>query len=264
MIELTPTARERFDAYLSRLRSALRGTPQVEAEEVEQNVREHIEVALGGVPAPVGAEHLGAVLDRLGPPERWIADDEQSAWKRAINRLRSGPEDWRLAYLSFALFAASFLFLPIGGVLLLIPAFVVSRAAVSLLAEKGDPIGARRWLIYPAIATVMVILLVPVLVGPPAGIVAWSIEEKGLYRASGLDRDELLLAERVQLETGLVMAVFGAWWMIAAAILAAAYRPLQIAFRPILDRWRRRHLAVLALVGAIIAAIGATVFYVTW
>jgi hypothetical protein len=64
MIEMTQTARERFDAYLLRLRRAFLGSPQVKADGVEQNVREHIEIALAAAPAPVGADRLGAVLDR--------------------------------------------------------------------------------------------------------------------------------------------------------------------------------------------------------
>ena len=84
MIELTDTARERFDSYLMRLRSALRGARSVEPDDVEQSVREHIEFALAGTPAPVGAEHLGVVLDRLGPPERWIPEEERPIWNMPI------------------------------------------------------------------------------------------------------------------------------------------------------------------------------------
>ena len=46
MIEMTPAARERMDNYLQHLRSELRGTRSVVVDEVEQSVREHIEIAL--------------------------------------------------------------------------------------------------------------------------------------------------------------------------------------------------------------------------
>ena len=42
MIEMTPAARDRVDNYLQRMRSELRGTRSVAADEVEQSVREHI------------------------------------------------------------------------------------------------------------------------------------------------------------------------------------------------------------------------------
>ena len=261
MIEMTPTARERLEAYLARLRSALRGAPHVEPEEVEQNVREHIEIALAAIPAPVGAEHLGVVLDRLGPPERWIGDEERPGWKRIMDRFRSGPEDWRLAYSAFALFLLTILLMPIGGILLLFPAYLLSRAAVSFMAEKGDAIGARKWLIYPPIAMLLAFLAMAVLVAPGAGITAWAIDELGIYRTVDLERHTLPAGRRVQLEAGAVMAAFGLSWLIAAPVLAAAHRPLQIAFMPLLNGWRRRHLAVLALVGAMVSAIGAVVLY---
>ena len=46
MIEFTPTARERFDDYMRRLHVALAGRKSTEAEDVEQSVHEHIEIAL--------------------------------------------------------------------------------------------------------------------------------------------------------------------------------------------------------------------------
>ena len=53
MIDLTPSARQRLDDYFLRLRQSLRRASPAEADDVEQSVREHIDVALAGVPAPV-------------------------------------------------------------------------------------------------------------------------------------------------------------------------------------------------------------------
>jgi hypothetical protein len=247
MIEMTETARQRFDSYLARLRSALRGARSVEPDDVEQSVREHIEFALAGAPAPVGAEHLGVVLDRLGPPERWIPDEERPIWRQVFDRLRSGPEDWRLAYIAFALFCATIIFFPIGGVLLLVPAFLVSRAYVSFATEKGDPIGARKWLVYPAIVMLLFFVLAAIVVAPAAGITAFLIEEQHLYR------------DDVRLQAAAGIAAFGAWFLAAAALLALMLRPLQAFFRPVLDGLRRRHFAILAALGAIAAAAGAAI-----
>ena len=65
MIELTAEARQKFDDYLARMRSALRGTRAVEAAEVEQNVREHVELALSGSEGPVGPRSGGTALHCL-------------------------------------------------------------------------------------------------------------------------------------------------------------------------------------------------------
>ena len=147
MIEMTPAARERVDNYLQRMRSELRGTRFGVADEIEQSVREHIEVALAGAQSPVGAAEVIGVLDRLGAPERWLADEERPVWRRLLDKIRSSPEDWRLAYLAFGLFLASFIFMPAGGVLLLIPAMLVSRAYIELARDRGEVLGARRWLV---------------------------------------------------------------------------------------------------------------------
>lgn len=247
MIEMTDTARQRFDSYLSRLRSSLRGARSVEPDDVEQSVREHIEFALAGTPAPVGAEHLGVVLDRLGPPERWIPEEDRPIWRQVFDRLRSGPEDWRLAYVAFALFCATMIFFPVGGVLLLIPAFLVSRAYVSFAAEKGDRIGARKWLVYPAIVMLLLFVLGIIIIAPGAGITAFLIEEQGLYRGDN----------RMQVAAG--VASFGGWFILAAAFLAWMLRPLQAFFRPVLDGVTRKHFIILAVIGAIAAAAGAAI-----
>src|SRR5688572_27853713 len=114
MMELSTSARQQFDEYFRRLRHSLRGVSPAEAEDVEDSVREHIEVALEGAPAPVPGEQLAEVLNRLGAPDRWVPVDERPLLQRVIQRLRSGPEDWRLAYLAFGLFALGLLLLPVG------------------------------------------------------------------------------------------------------------------------------------------------------
>lgn len=250
MIELTDTARERFDSYLMRLRSALRGARSVEPDDVEQSVREHIEFALAGTPAPVGAEHLGVVLDRLGPPERWIPEEERPIWKQMFDRLRSGPEDWRLAYLAFGMFALTFLLMPIGGILLLIPAFLLSRAYVAFVTDKGEPVGARKWLVYPAIVMLMLFVVGPFLIGPAIALAAYLIEEKRMYDGVALHQGAL------------VVGAGAAWLVVAAGILALLLRPLQAFFRPVLDGVRRRHLLYLAIAGVVIAAAAAGVILV--
>ena len=258
MIEMTPAARERVDNYLQRMRSELRGTRSVVADEVEQSVREHIEIALGNAQSPVGATEVIGVLDRLGPPERWLADEDQAAWRRLMGRLLDGPEDWRLAYIAFGLFLASALFLPVGGFFLILPAMFVSRAYVELLRERGEPLGARRWLVYPSIAVVLAFALGILIVAPPLPVMALGLDNHGFEELFDVPGNT---AGRLRFVLGMGGVVFGSWWIIAAAFCAAFLRPIRFVFAPLLDGLQRKHFAVLAGIGALVAAAGATLIY---
>lgn len=254
MIDMTPAARERLDNYLQRMRSELRGTRSVVADEVEQSVREHIEIALAQSPGPVGATEVIGVLDRLGPPERWLADEERPVWRRLMDKLREGPNDWRLAYLAFGLFLVSFLFFPVGGFFLIIPAMLVSRAYVELLRDRGEPMGARRWLVYPAIVFVLTVAVMLLVIGPPLPVMGWGMEEQGFERLFDVPEST---AGRMRFIFGMGSVLFGSWWIIAAGFCAAFLRPIRFVFAPLLDNVRRKHFAVLAGIGALVAAAGA-------
>lgn len=261
MIELSESARQRFEDYLRRLRVTLRGSRSVQADDVEQSVREHVEVALTGIPAPVGAEFLAPVLERLGPPERWLPEEERPAWRRMMERIAKGPDDWRLAYLSFSLLLLMLLLLPIGGILLLFPAYLVSRAYIEFIAGRGEEIGARRWLVYPAIVLVLVFAIGLFLVGPVAPLLAWGIGDHGFHRVWNLRFDNQPIVERLRVEGGFAAIAFGSWWIVASGIIAIVLRPIRFVFKPLLDRLRRVHLLFLTLAGAIAIAAGAALLY---
>jgi hypothetical protein len=261
MIEMTTAARERLDNYLQRMRSELRGTRSVVAEEVEQSVREHVEIALADVPTPVGATEVIGVLDRLGPPERWLEDEEQPMWRRALGHVQSGPEGSRLAYLAFGLFLASIVFLPIYGFLLLIPAMFVGRAYVELQRESGQPLGAHRWLVYPAIAVVLAFATALLIIGPPLPLLAFALSGVPQDRVQQLFDVPRTQAGEARFLFGMGGVLFGSWWIVAAGFCAAFVRPIRVVFAPLLDGLRRNHFAVLATIGALVAAAGATLIY---
>jgi hypothetical protein len=258
MIEMTPSARERLDNYLQRMRTELRGTRSIVADEVEQSVREHIEIALATAQAPVGATEVIGVLDRLGPPERWLADEERPLLRRFMDRLRSGPEDWRLAYFAFGLFLLSFLLLPMGGILLIIPAMFVSRAYVEFARDRGEPLGARRWLVYPSIAVVLAFAVSLLIVGPPLPAIAFALQDDGFEQFLDIPQSR---AGQMRFLFGMGSVLFGSWWIVAAAFCAAFLRPIRFVFAPLLDGVRRKHFAVLAAIGALVAAVGAALIY---
>lgn len=254
MIEMTPAARERLESYFERMRSELRGTQSDVADEVEQSVREHIEIALADAQSPVGATEIIGILDRLGPPERWLADEGRPMWRRALDRVHSGPADWRLAYLSLGLVLASIVLLPIYGFLLLIPAMFVSRAYVELARDRDEPLGAGRWLVYPAIAIVLMFATALLVIGPPLPLIAYGLDEHRFEELFGAPTSR---AGQIRFGLGMGAVIFGSWWIIAAAFCAAFLRPIRFIFAPLLDRLQRKHVWVLALIGAVVAAVGA-------
>jgi len=254
MIEFTEEAKRRLDLYLARMRSLLRGSRAVEASEVEQNVREHVAFALASAEAPVGADRLAGVLEQLGPPERWLPEDDRAWWLKAWDGLIKGPEDWRLAYVSFGLTTLMVVFFPIGGILLLLPAFIASRAWVSHMTERNEPLDARRWFVLPPIV-LMFLLFVGGTMGSVIGMAGVLASETDLRRY-GLPypghRPEHLVAF-----AGYLALVAGGWWIVLSGIFAFLFEPIRTLFAPLLVRMKRRHLLMLTALGALALGIGA-------
>lgn len=256
MIDLTPEAKDRFDAYLLRVHKALRGSRAVTADEVEQNVREHVEIALAtgpGAGGPVAADRLGMVLEQLGPPERWLPDEERPAWRRVMDRVMNGPEDWRLPYLSFGLTLLMIIAIPIGGIVLLLPAFLLSRATVALAAERGEDLGARRWLVLPPIVFALLIVAVLLLIAVPGGLGAMLLEDEG--RTFGWHADSR--QEQIRLGIGVVALAAGTWFIVLSGLVAMLMTPIRALFAPVLSGMRRAHALVLTIAGGVLLAIGS-------
>lgn len=253
MIDMTPAARERLDDYLLRLRTALRGASAEVAEDVEQNVREHIEISLGDAQAPVSETVMIGILDRLGPPEQWLGDDERPAAQAAVPAQTSS----RLPYISFALVIASIVLIPMFGFLLLIPAMFVSRAWIDQMRERDEPLGSRRWLVYPAIALVLLFVTFLMLIIPPQVVIA---STRGTDLRSLFDFPATP-AGQSRFLAGFRGVLFGSWWIVAAGLCAMLVRPIRFVFAPLLDGLQRKHFAALAALGALAAAAGAVLLY---
>lgn len=257
MTDFTPEAKRKFDEYLQRMRFSMRGRRAVETDEVEQNVVEHVQAALAGVPSPVGQERLGEVLTQLGPPERWLPEDERPAWRRWADRFMTGPEDWRLAYISLALMFLTIVFLPVGGILLLIPGYLVSRAYVELLGDRGEPLGARKWLVLPPIVLLMVLLCGAALFAP-AGAIGAILSEMGI-RELGWEWDSR--ADRMRIFSGILSIATGTYWIVLSALFALLVRPFRALFQPLTANLRAGHAWALTAAGAIVAGFGAVLLY---
>jgi len=256
MMELTPAAQQRFDEYFRRLRQSMRGASPAEAEDVEQSVREHIDVALAGVATPIGNEQLSEVLERLGAPDRWLGVAEPSFVQRVMERLRSGPEDWRLAYAAFGLFLLALILMPIGiGALLMFASYLVSRAYVDFMETKDEVPGGRRWLVYPPIALFLFLAIAFFVVGPAGPIVGWGLGENGFFRIL-TEANVQAPYPRVRFAAGATAAVLGTWWILASLIGMVVHPVSRFLFKPLLARVRRSHFLGLTIIGVLTLTLG--------
>ena len=254
---LTQDAQGDLERYLGRVKSALRPHPSVDADDVEREIRGHIEAELEGASAPVTAERLRSVLDRLGSPGDWVPTDELPAWRKLLLQLSSGREDWRLSYLALGLFVSCPLLGPVAP-LAFFTSILVARAGLALLDERGEPAGARRWFLYPPLVFIYVDLAVVVVILPPVlllGLAADPNLPPELHAArdfffGGLPDPFWLNA------TLLIAAVAGTWWLGLGLALAGFRRAVRWVFWPFADWFDRRHGLRLALVG-IVTAVAA-------
>jgi hypothetical protein len=246
---LTQDARSELNRYLRRVKAALRAYPSADADEVERDIRGHIEAELADSPAPITEDRLRGVLDRLGSPSQWVPTDELPMWHKVLVRLRSGPEDWRLAYLTFALFVAGPLAGPVpAGPLLFFASVSMARASLALMDEEGEPVGARRWLVYPPLVVAYLALVMAVLVAVPVLIVA---------AGDPTVRSEARLWFPEPFWLGLSLAavlVAGIWWTMLGLLLARFRQAVRLMFWPFADWFDRRHGMRLAYGGLMVAA----------
>jgi len=262
MITLSKNAERSLHDYLRQARAYLRGTKSVDAEEVEQNITEHIENELEGAAEPVSRDVLDAVLKKLGKPQQWVPEEELPWWWRIIFRLRSGPEDWRLAYISLALLVVGILTLPYPpvGIVLILAGFLASRAAV---AEAGDSkeLKAQKWLLYPSLIIVYIFVLLALLMWPLALLLPLAdAYEHTLVESSSRfnnESDYFIMAGFV------IVAGMGLWWSILAATVLKPRKLVRVIFNPFAERLRSKWAIRLLLIGLVmlILSAGAGIVY---
>jgi hypothetical protein len=249
MINLSESAKKCLDRYLQQVRTYLRGCKTVDAGEVERNVIEHIESEFASATAAVSFEDFDTVLQKLGSPQQWIPEEELPWWRKIIFRLRSGPEDWRLAYLSFGLLVCGFLLpwmLPV-----LVPAsFIVSRAALAATDYRVDK--GQKWLLYPPLMIVYFFLAAAILLLPLGALapVAYEVEDeiREFYRIADDTTYWVLACSAFGMLTGL-------WWVLCSTVLFIWPSLPKKIFRPLADWLNRKWAALLLLVGLVIIVL---------
>jgi len=191
---LTAAAEARLDEYLAQVRRALLGVPDVNSAEIEADIREHVENELRGAARPVELLVLEVVLRRLGPPTQWLPPGRvpvaaqvgatfstfgqylKTRFRAARAAVWRGPEDWRLAYLSFGAFAFGVIAFPLFPLFLLV-SYILSRAGIATATDRGVTLdGGRKWLLYPPVVLVSLVVATAV-VGAPIGIIVATVVE---------------------------------------------------------------------------------------
>lgn len=316
-LELSAPAAARLEEYLVQVRAALSGAADVSPDDIEADIRDHVGSELRAAPRPVALAALESVLTKLGPPSQWGAAPDPTVFRRVGHLLRehlrdarvaaaagarrvgrtlwNGPEDWRLAYLSFGLFALGVLTFFVLFPVTLVVSYVLSRAGLAHARERGIELGAgRKWLLYPPVVLVSAALLIAVVMWPLAlgGVVFEQVEQargrlSRLHAPHPLESDDLRANApiwreypRLQSDRKLVAAVgvepdfapvvaglfVGAgalllWWTIIGALGSHFPSAVRAVFCPLCDRFDRPHGTRLGLISffLLIAWIGTAI-----
>lgn len=258
MINLSDSAKKCLDKYLQQVRNHLRGCKKVDADEVERNVIEHIESEFESATAAISFEELDTVLQRLGSPEQWVPEEELPWWRKMILRVQMGPEDWRLAYLSFGLFVLGVLILPTGAILIA-AGFIAARAALSVV-EDATQLKAQKWFLYPSLIVVYLALLGSLLGLPLFGLIALAYDFEHTIRATykiGDDMSYWLAACSV------FACSLGLWWLIQGVVFLTRPNIPKVLFRPFADGFNRKWALIVLLIGLVlmIPSLGLGIWY---
>ena len=243
MVELSENARKGLDDYLRQVRSYLRWSKSLDPSEVEQNITEHIERELEGAPEPVSSSALDGVLARLGSPRQWVPPEAMNWWGKLVLRLRTSSEDWRIAYISFALLFLGCLFFFVSPfqVVCIAASFLAARAA--LAAAGGEDLGAQKWLLYPPLLIVSAAFALTLFVGPALLAAPASAE---LHRIEWIRRDSHM--GLTAFATSAAALVTSLWWVLLGLLACKWPDLIRLPLRPFADRFNRRR--ALAISGA--------------
>jgi hypothetical protein len=262
MITLSKNAERSLHDYLRQARAYLRGSKSVDADEVEQNITEHIENELEGAAEPVSLAVLDTVLKKLGSPQQWVPEEELPWWWKIIFRVRSGPEDWRLVYISFALIVTGLLTLPYPptGIILILASFLASRAALSVTADT-DKLKAQKWLLYPSLIIVYTFVLLALLMWPL--VVLLPLADAYEYTFVGSSSRFNNETEYFIVAAAVVVAGLGLWWSILAATALKPRKLMRVIFNPFAESLRSKWAIRLLLIGLVmlILSAGAGIVY---
>ncbi len=270
VIELSEKAQKSLEEYLDQVKRSLKGVKHIDADEIVQNVNEHIENELGDMTEPVSSEKLDTVLEKLGSPLQWVPEEEISWWRKFIMRIYSGPEDWRLAYLSFGLLLIAFLFHSKFSfsvfVILVVASFIVSRAALAAADDRNELRG-QKWLIYPSLIAGYITILSFILTWPLIPIFNLFVPKYvALLEAtySGIEERDMVEVTSFIVGSVLSAASLGVIWIGYGLILLNKKHQNRIRtiFKPFTDRFNRKWSLVIIFLGTGLLVVSIIACYV--
>jgi len=268
MTVYTQEAIVRLDEYLIEVRSAITGRSSMNPDEVEQDVRDHVAAALEPANQPITVDQLESVIERLGPPEQWVADSHRTIWKyladtlkpvghRALDQIRAIPgeayvagrsivtkvrdmkDDWRLAYLAFGLFAMGMIVFPLFPAFL-IASYIVARTEMAIIRERNTPMGARRWFVYPPLLLVSSCLIIALASWPISVGVALTHEIP--HSLHGVLGGVMHVSSKVVQPVAATYLAIGAvsiWWMFASLVVIRYPKLPAVLFPPFGSKFGR-------------------------
>ena len=248
-VEYNANAKRIVDDYLHAVRDRLRASESVDAEEVLDELRGHMEKELAELNQPVSESDVNQVLNRLGPPEQVVGEEDMSWWRKMILHLRRGPEDWRLAYLSIGA-------LIIGGPPGLVASFMLSRAAVSFEDQLNPP--AKKWLIYPSLIIVYSLIGFLALLWP-AFVLFELLVEFGFGKEPLLHHDARVIAVLAGGALGLSV-----WWSPLWGVGRRRPSRVRALLKPFAEQWTGRTFGKLVLGVWVLTITLAAVAILCW
>ena len=167
MKELTENGKQRLDKYINEVKFSLKGCKSVEPDDIIADIYEYVDGELAEINEPVSIEDIEKVLKKLGNPGQWVSDEDISWWRKIVIRLQNGPDDWRLAYISFGIFVLAMATLVTGvGFIIFMPiSFYISRMTLGLIKDDGEAVN-QKILLYPSLCVTYVIIACCLLVWP--------------------------------------------------------------------------------------------------
>ena len=206
------------------------------------------------LPEPVSRDDLVAVLKKLGSPQQWVPAEELAWWRLMILRLRSGPEDWRLAYLSFGLLVLGCV-LPWTFPVLVTASFIVSRAALSEVGDTKE-LEAQKWFLYPPLIIVYLFALLVLFTWPLVAFVPLAEDYERRFSRLQDDFDYWFVAMSV------IVAGLGLWWSTLAVVFLKSRKTVRVLFRPFADGFKSRWTLLLLAIGlGLMLSLGVGIVY---
>jgi hypothetical protein len=242
---LSNEAHRHLERYLEEMRSSMRDCESDGAAEIEQDIRDHVEAELGERSSAASVDGLDAILTRLGSPRQWMMAGEQPVAIRGVG----GVEEW-MAFASIALLLLGFLLPP-----LLLVSWMTGRWALARLEQRGEHLGAGRWLFYAPLAPISIAVALLLLFWPFGALAELGTLAAQNAGAVGSDRFPPAVT---------LVVTFGGlsvYWAILGVLAALSERSVRFVFHPFAARFRPRHAWWWSGIAATVA-LGAAVLFV--